>query len=82
MSRKNPYTRLLEEVEDFCFKLRTRHKKNMWLYPKKSLNIGWKLTDLYERAAAAKQLDYDVILEATDEGLEVSYIKKIPYIPW
>ena len=82
MKRKNPYQYLLGEVEEFCRKLRTRHKASMWLYPKKDLSNGWSLNELWERTKAAEQLGYEVQVKATDEGLKIEYIKKIPYIPW
>lgn len=81
MKVKNPYTRLLEEIREWCCKLLRRDKREMWFYPKKQLNDGWPLTDLYERVSAAKQLGYDVVLEANEMGLIVKYIKQIPNIP-
>jgi hypothetical protein len=57
-------------------------RKVMWRYPKDKLSTQWSLADLYERVAAANQLDYDVRLTANDDGLLVEYIKRttIPYM--
>ena len=53
----------------------------MWVYPKNKLTEK-DLYDLYERVAAAEQLNYDVQLFATDDGLSVKYIEKNPKRPW
>ena len=82
MIRKNPYTRLLGEIKEFCFKVEFRHVKVMWNYPKNRLGEGWELSSLYQRTQAAEQLGYDVQLVANDEGLSVQYKKKTPSIPY
>lgn len=80
--RINPYSRLLKRVKDWCWKVTHRKQIGMWSYPTESLDKGWKLNDLYERIKAADQLGYNVILKATDKGLEVYYREKAPDIPW
>ena len=80
--RKNPYQMLLEEIKDWCRKVKFRHEKVMWVYQKNRLNQGWPLRNLYERVKAAEQLGYDVILIANDEGLSVRYRKQVPNIPY
>lgn len=80
--RKNPYQMLLEDIKDWCRKVKFRNEKVMWVYPKGRLNQGWPLGDLYERVKAAEQLGYDVILIANDEGLSVRYRKQVPSIPY
>lgn len=83
MKRKNPYQYLLDQIREFCDKLKYRHKIFMWRYPKWQLkDKQFNLMDLWERTSAAEQLGYDVILDATDDGIEVSYIKKVPDIPF
>ena len=82
MARINPYQRLLNEVREFCRKIKYPHKKLMWYYPKAKLNSSWSLGDLYERTKAADQIGYDVKLEAKDDGLRVLYVKKLPSIPY
>ena len=82
LKRLNPYQMLLKEITDFCRKLQFPHTRTMFIYPKEKLNTGWSLTDLYERTAAAKQLGYDTVIEATDQGLIVRYRKELPTIPW
>lgn len=54
----------------------------MWVYPKDKLNLNWKLTDLYEQVAAAEQLGFDIVLIATNGGLEVWYEEKRPQRPY
>ena len=79
----NPYTTLLNEFREWCYKAHDRHAIIMWHYPKDKLATeSWRLLDLFERVAAAKQIGYDVELRATDAGLEVWYIKQLPEIPW
>ena len=78
----NPYTRLLNRIKSFCFKLRTRRTVYMWNYPKNRLNEGWTLGDLYERAQAADQLGYDVIVETSPgSGITLKYVERLPAIP-
>lgn len=48
----------------------------MWVYGKT------QLPDLYERVAAAKQLGYDVMLFAEQDGLHVKYVKEVEEAPW
>lgn len=78
----SPYQRLMDRFKEFANKIEYREKITMWVYPKNKLTESWSLKDLYERVAAAEQLNYDVQLLATDGGLEVKYIKKIPKRPW
>lgn len=80
--RIGPYTRLLNEIKDYCYKVKYRHKKIMWKYPKDNLDAHWKMVDLYHRVAAAEQLGYEVVLSACDEWLTVSYVKEVPEIPY
>ena len=80
--RVMPYQRLLQSFREFVDKCQFRHRKTMWHYPKARLHEGWKLSDLWERTAAAEQLDYDVQLLAKEDGLHVQYVKKIPDRPW
>lgn len=77
----NPYSRLLDEVKQFAFRVKHPQRKTMWRYPKDKLSERWSLADLYERVAAANQLDYDVRLTTSDDGLIVEYIKR-PTIPY
>ncbi len=79
---KTPYQRVLEEAQDFARKVKCRHTKTMWTYPKDKLNTGWALESLYERVKAAEQLGYEVVLMATDDGLAVRYVKEVPEAPW
>lgn len=81
MSKINPYQRLLNEAGKWAYEIRYPKNIKMWVYPKSKLGLNWNLTDLYERTKAAEQLGYDVILVATDEGLEVKYQKMKPEIP-
>lgn len=80
--RKNPYQRLKEIGMEWANKIKYAHTKTMFYYPKSRLSEKWELRDLFERTAAAEQLGYEVVLEATDLGLEVKYRKKAPDVPW
>ena len=77
-----PYKRLLDDVREFCRKIKYRHTKSMWLYPKEKLDEQWRLDGLYERVCAAEQLGYDVVLVGKEDGLHVNYVKKAPDTPW
>lgn len=80
--RKNPYQMLMEDIRDYCRKIRFRHTVTMWRYPKDTLKTDqWNLFDLSERVQAADQLGYDVTLEMKHDGLYVLYVKKVPEIP-
>jgi hypothetical protein len=80
--RINPYTRLKEIGTEWANKIRFRDQRGMWFYPKKRLHEGWSLDDLYERVSAAEQLGYVVELKATEDGLEVVYLKELPPTPF
>ncbi len=79
--RKTPYQMLMEDAREFASKVKYRHEKPMWRYPKENLNAGWHLADIAERVSAADQLGYDVILKNTADGLCVYYRKKVPDTP-
>lgn len=82
MKRKNPYQMLLDRIIKFCGEVRHRHTRTMFVYPKDRLAEGWSLSDLYQRAAAAEQLGYDVVVSAEAQGLMVRYVKKPPTVPF
>lgn len=78
-----PYQRLLKIAQEYVAELSSLHERSMWLYPKDRLDNGnWALGDLKERVAAAEQLGYDVVLKASERGLEVRYRKQVPNAPW
>jgi hypothetical protein len=79
----NPYTALMESIRSFIFQLKRQQEQLilMWTYPKKDLDGHWNLKDLYERVSAARQLKHEVLIKATDEGLEVWYRAPLPPIP-
>lgn len=79
---KTPYQRILEDIKEFCHKVRYRHQKTMWTYPKNLLGEAWAMGSLYERTMAAEQLGYEVHLIANSEGLTVIYKKHVPNIPF
>jgi hypothetical protein len=76
-----PYQRLLDDITEFCLKLKHRNTVGMLWFGKANLPTGFRLDDVYERTLAADQLGYDVVLRADDKGLHVNYVKrvKIPY---
>ena len=79
---KTPYQRLLDDIKDFCSKVRFRHEAGLFWYRKDKLRAGHSLDDLYERVAAAEQLGYEVYLVAKDDGLHARYRKKAPEVPY
>ena len=80
--RINPYTALKNQFSAWATKVFFRRTKSMWTYPKSKLNDRWQLGGLYERVKAAEQIGYDVKLFATDAGLEVKYVEKLPERPF
>lgn len=76
-----PYQRLLTRVKNLAWAVKYARRKTMWVYPKARLNETWTLGDLYERARAADQLGYDVVLKPTDEALVVQYVER-PSVPY
>lgn len=78
----NPYTRLKERFTEYVNNCVVRGKRQMWTYPKDRLNDGWNLASLHERCAAAEQLGYDVQIRATNDGLVVEYVRKLPQRPY
>ena len=73
----NPYQRLLDKIVSFCGSLKNRHSKIMFTYPKDQLNTNWSMPQLYTKVETADQLNYDVKLKATAEGLEIWYEKRV-----
>jgi len=73
----NPYQRLLDKIVSFCGSLKYRHTVLMFTYPKEELDANWSMKQLYERVATANQLDYDVEIKPTSDGLEMWYKKRI-----
>ena len=85
MARKNPYQMLLEEIREFCVKICYPKRTDMYYYKIESVNEGgcFDLKDLYHRTQAADQLGSEVIVKATDKGLEFQYVEKRPEsMPW
>lgn len=86
MSKKRnivtPYQRLLQTFREYVNAVEYPHRKSMWTYPMAKLEGGWDLSELRQRVAAAEQLGYETMLEATDDGLRVMYRKKRPEAPW
>lgn len=82
MSKKlNPYHRLMNEALDWANKVVYAKRRTMWVYPKAKLNERWQLRELWERTKAAEQIDFEVRLIASEEGLKVQYIEKRPDRP-
>lgn len=77
-----PYQRLLEAMRKFAGEVEYPKRQRMWVYAKNDLGKGWDLTKLNERALAAQQLGFDILLKPTDEGLEIWYVQKRPERPW
>lgn len=83
-NRISPYTRLKDSFHKFASNVCYPRKRHMWTYPKATLDTDvWALKGLWDRVAAAKTLGWDVVLEATDEGIKVYYLEARPTdIPW
>lgn len=78
----NPYHDLKRRFREFVNACVMRPRKTMWVYARSRLAEGWALDNLYERCAAAEQIGYEVQIKATDEGLVVQYVKKLPDRPY
>ncbi len=79
----NPYSRLKKIGTDWALDVTCPTRKVMWHYPKATLGDGWRLNDLAERVAAAKQLGYSVVLSVNDAcDLVATYQKDPPPVPW
>lgn len=75
---QNPYNRLKDRMAQRFLEIIYPRKKIMWNYPKNRLHEGWPLRDLWERTAAAKQIGYEVVLTAEEDGLRVTYVNARP----
>lgn len=80
--RKTPYQHLLEAAREFYYSLPHGHKCHMFFWPKNRLRDGWTLHEVWERTQAADKLGFDVIVRADDDGLRMSYRKKLPDAPY
>jgi len=78
----NNYTRLKERAAAWAKTVMRPHEILMWRYPKERLTEGWRLDDLAERTASAKQLGYRVELRTVDKGLEVWYVSMPDVCPY
>lgn len=82
MKPVNPYSRLKKEFQEYFWSVTTRKVSPMWHYPIQRLSDGdFDLRRLYERVAAASQLGYETRLRATERGLEVEYVERLPPRP-
>lgn len=79
--RKNPYTALLEEAKRGFFKFQYPKRKSMFFFEKSKLKTGWTLDEVYQRVSAADTLGWEVILEAKDDGLHMTYRERAE-VPW
>jgi len=80
---KTPYQHLLEAVRVYRSQVEHPRRREMWTYSKADLNSAWSLDKLAERVMAAGQLGYRVeIVNTSDGGLRVEYVKKHDDIGW
>lgn len=79
---QNPYMRLKALASNWAYKAKFPKRTQMWTYPKAKLCDHWKLDELYQRVVAATQLQHDVVLRATDDGLVVEYRERCPDLPY
>lgn len=82
--KKTPYDYLMDDFIEYVNKTQDPETHGMWHYTKAQLSrdVSWSLQELYARVAAATICGFDTILRATDVGLEVFFVKKIPPRPW
>jgi hypothetical protein len=85
MKKFNPYQSLKKSAQEFAQKVNSYLKCGtvMFTWTRDSLMThpptGFRLDDVYQRALAAQQLGYDVILVADQTaGMTLYYKKKLP----
>lgn len=78
---RTPYQRLLEAFRNYFWLCENRKRVLMGTYSMDALKDTYRLRAIWERTTAARQLGYDVVLTATDKGLEVYYIESVPPCP-
>lgn len=75
----NPYVMLLNEIKAWIRKLKYRHTARMFFWTVENLAADkvWRLDGLYQRVIAAKELGYEVVVEADEKGMTTKYRKII-----
>jgi len=80
--REHPYTRLKKIASEYCRKIRDR-KDSYWHYHKKeSLSNNLDMHALYYSTRTAYELGYETHLRATEKGLEIHHVEKLPDSPF
>jgi hypothetical protein len=75
----NPYTLLRDHFRRWASGVVYPERRTMWVYPKARLDANvWSLLAVWERTAAAKQVGFEVVLFADDDGLHLQYVKERP----
>ena len=84
MKRKNPYTTLLEVFKSYASKIRNRRDISGFYYDITKIKKAelFSLTDLYYKIKLANELGYDTVLKATEIGIVVHFIAKLPDPPY
>jgi hypothetical protein len=76
-----PYQRLIGRVQEWVFSVKYPHRPSMFSIPKAQIGGSFTLTDVYERAQAANQLGYDVVVLVDAAGALVFQYRKRPGEP-
>ena len=84
MKRKNPYTTLLELFRSYVIKIKNRKDIHSFYYgiDKVKEKERYLLDDLFYKIQAANELGYDTVLKATNLGIEVHFVGKLPEPPY
>ncbi len=79
--RENPYCRLKRICQKWAGEVEYRQKKLMFSWTLKK-GASYNIDDFHQRIIAAGQLGYEVVVKATDNGIDVHYKKEIPERPY
>lgn len=79
--RITPYQRLLNAARQYADDVDFPVVRPMWSYPKNRLREFWPLDAVAERAAAAEQLGFEVVLSVVEGNLVMKYRSSRPARP-
>lgn len=78
----NPYNRLLAKAQQFAHDILIRKRKSNGYFPKEKLAVGFRLDLVEKEIATANLLGYDTVLENSDRGIEIVFVKRPPDSPF
>lgn len=78
----NPYNTLLSRAQKFAYDVAMRPRKGNGYFPKGDFVRGFRMDYVAKEIETAKLLGYDTVLENSDRGIEMVFVKRPPDSPF